>query len=138
MHKSLIANNQQQCGSAMLVVLFMTVLVAFFSAKLMALNVQSGQSNTYEIMSTQAYWAARSSLEREVYAYFPNQVSGTPPTPATCSNASDKPITIPQYVNCSIVVSCTPNGDAVLLESTAVCSENSYRVSRRLEVEIRP
>ncbi|MFM2590392.1 MSHA biogenesis protein MshP [Vibrio sp. TBV020] len=133
MRKSLIASNKQQ-GGAMLVILFMSVVVMFFSAQLMSMNVQANQTNTYEVLSTQSYWAARSAIEREVFSYFPNDGS----TENSCPSFRSGTVTINEFEGCEITVSCEPNGEAVRINSVAVCAEQSYRVSRRVEVEIRP
>lgn len=133
MRKYSTANRRQQ-GGAMLVILFMTVIVTFFSAQLMSMNVQANQTNTYEVLSTQSYWAARSVMEREVFSYFPNDGSTARRCPATNTRA----VQIEAFTGCDITVQCEPNGEAVRLNTIAVCAEQSYRVSRRVEVEIRP
>ncbi|NOH79154.1 MSHA biogenesis protein MshP [Vibrio sp. RE86] len=133
MRKSSTVNNKQR-GGAMLVILVMTVVVMFFSAQLMSMNVQATQTNTYEVLSTQSYWAARSAMEREVFTYFPNDGTAA----ATCPVPTLRDLNIAQIPGCDVTMQCEPNGDAIRLNAIAVCSEESFRVSRRVEVEIRP
>ncbi|MFA0414809.1 MSHA biogenesis protein MshP [Vibrio renipiscarius] len=129
MHKSSMANKQQQ-GSALLVILFSMVIATFFAAQLLQLNKQSSQANTYEVLSTRAYWGARSLVERLVYEIVP--VTGI--KQESCLPSYQ----MAAFPNCRFEVTCTPNGDATIVTSTAICSEQAYRVSRRFEVEVRP
>ena len=129
MHKSSMVNKWQQ-GSALLVILFVMVLATFFAAQLLQLNKQSNQANTYEVLSTRAYWGARSLVERLVYEIVP--VAGT--KQASCLPSYQ----MAAFPSCRFEATCTPNGEATIVTSTAICSEQAYRVSRKFEVEVRP
>lgn len=129
MRKFSMASKTQQ-GSALIVILFVMVIGTFFAAQLINMNKQSAQANTYEILSTRAYWASRSLAERLVYELVP--VEGTR------SNTCLPSYQLAAFPSCKIEASCVPNGDATVVTSTAICSEQAYRVSRRFEVEVRP
>ncbi|MDA0147873.1 MSHA biogenesis protein MshP [Vibrio sp. LaRot3] len=129
MSKFLMHSRKQQ-GSAMIVILFVTVIATFFAAQLLQMNSQSQHANTYEVLSTRAYWAARSVVEKAVYDFVP--VTGTPAT--TCPSVTS----LEAYPNCQFDVQCQANGSAVIITSSAICSEDAFRVSRKFEVEVRP
>ncbi|WP_194436167.1 MSHA biogenesis protein MshP [Vibrio fluminensis] len=129
MRKFSMASKTQQ-GSALIVILFVMVIGTFFAAQLINMNKQSAQANTYEILSTRAYWASRSLAERLVYELVP--VEGAR------SNTCLPSYHLAAFPSCKIEASCVPNGDATVVTSTAICSEQAYRVSRRFEVEVRP
>jgi len=128
MRKSSIAINKQG-GAAILMILFTTVIVALFSVRLMSMNVQATHANTFETMSTRAYWAARSVLESAVYQYVP--LEGEPTQVCPVISAEDA------FPQCSFLVSCDANGQATIIDVVATCAEESYRVSRRMEIEVR-
>lgn len=129
MRKFSIANKAQE-GSALVVILFVMIIATFFAGQLINMNQQSAQANTYEVLSTRAYWASRSLVERLVYELVP--VEGT-------RTASCLPFyQLDAFPGCRIEATCTLNGDATIVTSTATCSEQAYRVSRKFEVEVRP
>ncbi|MBW3696515.1 MSHA biogenesis protein MshP [Vibrio sp. T187] len=128
MRKSSIATSKQS-GAAILMILFTTIIVALFSVRLMSMNVQATHANTFETMSTRAYWAARSVLESAVYQYVPLEGEPTQVCPAvSAANA---------FPQCTFVLGCEANGEATIINVVATCADDSYRVSRRMEVEVR-
>ena len=129
MHKSSIANRSER-GSALMVILFFMIIASFFAAQLLQMNKHTSEANTYEVLSTRAYWGARSLVERLVYEQIPLTGSRT----ATCLPSYQ----LDAFPNCRFEVTCTPNGEATVVTSTAICSEQAYRVSRKFEVEVRP
>ncbi|OLQ94311.1 MSHA biogenesis protein MshP [Vibrio ponticus] len=129
MRKFSMVNNRQQ-GSALVVILFVMVIGTFFAAQLINMNTQSSQANTYETLSTRAYWAARSLAERLVYELVPVEEGRT----ASCLPSYQ----LAAFPSCTIEASCVPNEEATIVTSTATCSVEAYRVSRRFEVEVRP
>lgn len=128
MHRSSIATSKQT-GAAILMILFTTIIVALFSVRLMSMNVQATHANTFETMSTRAYWAARSVLESAVYQYVP--LDGEPTQECPVISAENA------FPQCSFVLGCEANGDATIVNVVATCADDSYRVSRRMEVEVR-
>lgn len=130
MPKSSMANRSQQ-GSALMVILFVMIIATFFAAQLFQLNQRSTEANTYEVLSTRAYWGARSLVERLVYELVP--VEGGERTDVCLPSYQ-----LAAYPSCRFEATCTPNGEATIVTSTAICSEQAYRVSRKFEVEVRP
>ncbi|WP_394248207.1 MSHA biogenesis protein MshP [Vibrio profundi] len=128
MHRSSIATSKQT-GAAILMILFTTIIVALFSVRLMSMNVQATHANTFETMSTRAYWAARSVLESAVYQYVPLDGEPTQECPVISAGSA--------FPQCSFVLGCEANGDATIVNVVATCADDSYRVSRRMEVEVR-
>ncbi|UTT85696.1 MSHA biogenesis protein MshP [Vibrio pelagius] len=142
---------QQQCGSALVIVIFVIVIVGFLATSLTRTNWSTHDANTRSVMGTQAWLLSHSVNEYVLTQFYPNPDPTASSAVSTLCKENMTP-TINNFaeslvesatISCELHrLECENRGrlndmNFYILESSVICGTGDNRVQRNQQVWVR-